>query len=202
MELRLRRDLFLAELSPMQGIVERRTTIPVLSHILLKTSAKSLQLAATDLDVSLTSSVPAEVEREGALAVQAKKFTEIVRSVVAEEIRLKVEDERTLLVQAGKARNLGIHACLLDHHRVARGNGFHFSVGKRRAINVLDAPQVALAIHHLGDEARFGLQRLPHIRVKRPLGDVTVDLNFGVCVALAENSAFTLFDIGGPPRGV
>jgi DNA polymerase-3 subunit beta len=104
MELRLRRDLFLAELSPMQGIVERRTTIPVLSHILLKSAGKSLQLAATDLDVSLTSSVPAEIEREGALAVQAKKFTEIVRSVVADEVRLKVEDERTLLVQAGKAR--------------------------------------------------------------------------------------------------
>ena len=50
MELRLRRDLFLAELSPMQGIVERRTTIPVLSHILLRTAGKSLQLAATDLD--------------------------------------------------------------------------------------------------------------------------------------------------------
>ncbi len=104
MELRLRRDLFLAELSPMQGIVERRTTIPVLSHILLKTSAKSLQLAATDLDVSLTSAVAAEVEGQGALAVQAKKFTEIVRSVVADEVRLKVEDDRTLLIQAGKAR--------------------------------------------------------------------------------------------------
>ena len=104
MELRLRRDLFLAELSPMQGIVERRTTIPVLSHILLRTAGKSLQLAATDLDVSLTSSVAADVESEGALAVQAKKFTEIVRSVVADEVRLKVEDERTLLIQAGKAR--------------------------------------------------------------------------------------------------
>lgn len=104
MELRLRRDLFLAELSPMQGIVERRTTIPVLSHILLKATGKSLQLAATDLDVSLTSAVPAEIESEGSLAVQAKKFTEIVRSVVADEVRLKVEDERSLLVQAGKAR--------------------------------------------------------------------------------------------------
>ncbi|MEO8277359.1 MAG: DNA polymerase III subunit beta [Thermoanaerobaculia bacterium] len=104
MELRLRRDLFLAELSPMQGIVERRTTIPVLSHILLKATSKSLQLAATDLDVSLTSEVPATVESEGSLAVQAKKFTEIVRSTVGEEIKLKVEDERTLLVSAGKAR--------------------------------------------------------------------------------------------------
>lgn len=104
MELRVRRDTFLAELNPMQGIVERRTTIPVLSHLLLQATSDRLRLAATDLDVSLTSSVACEVRRDGALAVQAKKFVEIVRSVVAEEIQLAVEDERTLVVQAGKAR--------------------------------------------------------------------------------------------------
>ena len=63
MELRVRRDTFLAELNPMQGIVERRTTIPVLSHLLLSAAGDRLRLAATDLDVSLTSSVPAEVSR-------------------------------------------------------------------------------------------------------------------------------------------
>ena len=104
MELRVRRDTFLAELNPMQGIVERRTTIPVLSHLLLSAAGDRLRLAATDLDVSLTSSVPAEVSRDGALAVQAKKFAEIVRSVVAEEIWLTLEDDRALVVQAGKAR--------------------------------------------------------------------------------------------------
>ena len=72
----------------MQGIVERRTTIPVLSHLLLRDRGRALHLAATDLDVSLTISVAAEVRGEGALAVQAKKFIEIVRSLVAEEIRL------------------------------------------------------------------------------------------------------------------
>jgi DNA polymerase-3 subunit beta len=104
MELRVRRDTFLAELNPMQGIVERRTTIPVLSHLLLQASGDRLRLAATDLDVSLRSSVPAEVSRDGALAVQAKKFAEIVRSVVSDEVRITLEDERALVIQAGKAR--------------------------------------------------------------------------------------------------
>ena len=104
MELRLRRDAFLTELLPMQGIVERRTTIPVLSHLLLAAEGDRLRLAATDLDVSLTSSLPAEVKREGALAVQAKKFIEIARSAVSEEIHLKLEDERGLEIRAGKAR--------------------------------------------------------------------------------------------------
>ena len=55
MELRLKRADFLAELLPMQGIVERRTTIPVLSHLLLQAKDDRLHLAGTDLDVSLTS---------------------------------------------------------------------------------------------------------------------------------------------------
>jgi len=104
MELRLKRDDLLAELAPMQGIVERRTTIPVLSHLLLEAKGGRLHLAATDLDVSLTSSIAAEVNGEGARAVQAKKFGEIVRAVSAEEIELAFEDERSLRVVAGRSR--------------------------------------------------------------------------------------------------
>ncbi len=104
MEIRLKRNEFLAELLPMQGIVERRTTIPVLSHLLLTVSGDRLHLAATDLDVSLTSWVTGEVLSEGAIAVQAKKFIEIVRSAPGEEIRLAREDDRSLAINAGTAR--------------------------------------------------------------------------------------------------
>ena len=53
MEIRVTRSEFLGELGPMQGIVERKTTIPVLSHLLLTARGDKLHLAATDLDVSL-----------------------------------------------------------------------------------------------------------------------------------------------------
>ncbi len=62
MEIRLNRAELLAELVPMQGIVERRTTIPALSHLLLTVSEDGLHLAATDLDVSLTSFCDGEVK--------------------------------------------------------------------------------------------------------------------------------------------
>jgi DNA polymerase-3 subunit beta len=104
MEIRLKREELLAELVPMQGIVERRTTIPVLSHLLLRAEAGRLHLAATDLDVSLTSSLAAEIKGAGALAVQARKFLEIVRSLVADEITLTVEEERGLKITAGRSR--------------------------------------------------------------------------------------------------
>ncbi len=104
MEIRLKREELLSELVPMQGIVERRTTIPVLSHLLLTARDGRLHVAATDLDVSLTSSLPAEIAGEGALAVQARKFLEIVRALVAEEIVLSLEDERALRIVGGRSR--------------------------------------------------------------------------------------------------
>jgi DNA polymerase-3 subunit beta len=103
MEIRVKRSDFLNELAPMQGIVERRTTIPVLSHILLRGEADQLHLAATDLDVSLTTNCQAEVEGVGGIAVQARKFLEIIRAVVGEEVRLVLEDERRLTIAAGKS---------------------------------------------------------------------------------------------------
>ena len=104
MEIRLNRSEFLGELSPMQGIVERKTTIPVLSHLLLTAREDRLHLAATDLDVSLTSWCEAEVKSEGAIAVQAKKLAEIIRAVTGEEVLLVLEEPRELTIRAGKSR--------------------------------------------------------------------------------------------------
>ena len=104
MEIRLKREKLLSELVPMQGIVERRTTIPVLSHLLLTARDGRLHVAATDLDVSLTSSLEADATAEGAIAVQARKFLEIVRSLVAEEITLTLQEERSLRITAGRSR--------------------------------------------------------------------------------------------------
>lgn len=104
MEIRVTRSEFLGELAPMQGIVERKTTIPVLSHLLLTVRDNKLHLAATDLDVSLTSWCEADVKREGGIAVQAKKLIEIIRSLTGEEVSLVQEEPRVLTIRAGKSR--------------------------------------------------------------------------------------------------
>ena len=104
MEVRVDRGEFLAELSPMQGIVERKTTIPALAHILLQARNDRLNLAATDLDVSLTSWCEAQVKREGSVAVQAKKLTEIIRAVEGEEVLLAEEEPQALTIKAGASR--------------------------------------------------------------------------------------------------
>jgi DNA polymerase III subunit beta len=104
MEIRLDRNEFLAELAPMQSIAERKSTIPVLSHLLLTTRDGRLQLAATDLDVSLTSWAKADVELEGGIAVQAKKFTEIIRSLESDRVTLRLEEPKMLTITAANSR--------------------------------------------------------------------------------------------------
>jgi DNA polymerase-3 subunit beta len=119
MEIRLKRNDFLGELVPMQGIVERKTTIPVLSHLLLTARDQrdqkdsQLHLAATDLDVSLTSRCEAEIRESGAIAVQAKKLIEIIRSLSAPDVLLVQEEPRVLSIRAGTSR-FKIHGLAAD----------------------------------------------------------------------------------------
>lgn len=104
MKLRIDRAELLTELVPMQGVVERKSTIPVLSHLLLRVRDGKLHLAATDLDVSLTSWCEAEISEEGALAVQARKLMEIVRAVSVPTLELSSDDSHALTIEAGKSR--------------------------------------------------------------------------------------------------
>lgn len=104
MEIRVNRAEFLHELVPMQGIVERRTTIPVLSHLLLRAGDGRLEIAATDLEVSLVSSCDGEVAREGAIAIQARKLLEIVRASDGDDVDLAIDQDGTLSIRCGKSR--------------------------------------------------------------------------------------------------
>jgi DNA polymerase-3 subunit beta len=103
MEIRLNRSELVAELVPMQGIVERRTTIPVLSHLLLRAEDDQLKIAATDLEVSLTSSCSGEIKEDGAIAIQAKKLLEIMRAGAGEDVTLRIDQEGMLTILVGQS---------------------------------------------------------------------------------------------------
>ena len=104
MEITVQREELAAELALLQGIVERRATIPVLSHILIQAKEGRLHLAATDLDVSLATGCQADISSEGGLAVQAKKFTEIVRALGSPEVRLTLLEGQNLTIESGRSR--------------------------------------------------------------------------------------------------
>jgi DNA polymerase-3 subunit beta len=104
MDVTIRRDDLLAELALLQGIVERRAAIQILSHLRIEAVDGRLKLAGTDLDVSLSTSCEAEVRRPGVVAIGARKLTEIIRALGAETVQLDEEEPQTLRIRAGRSR--------------------------------------------------------------------------------------------------
>jgi len=93
MEIRVQRNDLAKELQLVQGIVERKSSIPILSNVLCEARAGEVRIAATDLDVSLRCGCAAEVVEEGAVTLAAKKLYEIVRSLPENEVKLKLEND-------------------------------------------------------------------------------------------------------------
>jgi len=96
MELTLKRGDFLNELALMQGVVERKNTIPILSNILLKTSDGHLDFTSTDLDLTLLSQAEARVTRPGSVTVPARKLFDLVRNLPEADVHLKLMENHYL----------------------------------------------------------------------------------------------------------
>ncbi len=106
MRLVIERGELLRALGHVTSVVERRTTIPILSNVLLKASGQTLELKATDLEREVIEEVKAEVGQAGAVTVPAHMLHDIVRKLPEGsqvDIRRDAEKER-LTLAAGQAR--------------------------------------------------------------------------------------------------
>jgi DNA polymerase III subunit beta len=77
----LERNLLVKSLARMSRIVERRNTVPILSNVLLRASDGALHLKATDIDLEVTETIPADVEVSGATTVPAQMLSDIARKL-------------------------------------------------------------------------------------------------------------------------
>ena len=91
MELVVRKNDLLKELQLLQGIVERKNTIPILGNVLLEADKTGVSLLATDLDVGLRSRCDATVTKTGTITVPAKKLFEIINALPDTDVRIEEE---------------------------------------------------------------------------------------------------------------
>ena len=94
MDVTLNRAALLEELQLLQGVLERRTTIPILSNVLVNAEGDQLSIAATDLDVTVFSRCVATVRQEGKATIQGKVFFDLVRSMPADTVELAAGENR------------------------------------------------------------------------------------------------------------
>src|ERR1044072_5031500 len=102
MRFSLSKNTLLRELNLLQGVVEKKNTIPILSNVLIETLGESLvSLIATDLDVSLQTECNADVTHPGAIVLQARKLFDIVRNLPDTEINFIKEENDWVRIVCG-----------------------------------------------------------------------------------------------------
>jgi DNA polymerase-3 subunit beta len=105
MELTISKKEFLRSLARTHSVADRKSSMPILSNILLTTEdRKSLRFAATDLYLSVTSSSPANIQSGGTIAVAARTLFEIVKSLPEGEVSLKTLDNHAAELRSGRVR--------------------------------------------------------------------------------------------------
>jgi DNA polymerase-3 subunit beta len=97
------KETFLKGLGRIQGIVEKRNTIPVLSNVLLEGTDGELHLTATDLEVGMRTHYPANIRKPGRITVSAKKLYEIIKELPESEIAFTTKENSWIEVKCGKA---------------------------------------------------------------------------------------------------
>jgi DNA polymerase-3 subunit beta len=103
MNLTIAKDQIIHGLQSVQNVVSTRTTLPILSNVLLRAENNRLVLTATDLDVTISCTVEATVKKEGATTIPVKKFFGIVRELGTPEIEIEVDDRNACSIRSGSS---------------------------------------------------------------------------------------------------
>jgi len=103
MKLRIQKTELLKALGHVQGIVEKKTTMPILTNVLFEAKNSIFSITATDLEVGINGTYSAEILSEGSIAVHAKSIYDIVKELPDEMISLTVLDGNRLKLECAKS---------------------------------------------------------------------------------------------------
>src|SRR3989440_5421919 len=143
-----KRDELLAPLSAVSGIIERRHTLPILSNVLIDRASDALSFLATDIEIQITAKTDLEATAEArSLTVGARKLLDILRALPeSAEVTLQQQDKR-LLVKAGKSRFTLQTLPAEDFPRLAKpaGEAAKFKLEQKALRRLLSLVQYAMA---------------------------------------------------------
>jgi len=104
MKFSIGKDAIQGELQLLQGIVEKRNTMPILANILVNASENEVQLIGTDLEVGLKTHFPAHIDEAGSITISGKKLFEIVRSLAGDkDVIFHESDSLVMEISSGES---------------------------------------------------------------------------------------------------
>ncbi|MDP2193519.1 MAG: DNA polymerase III subunit beta, partial [Alphaproteobacteria bacterium] len=178
---------FLKALSHGQNIVEKKTTIPILSHILLEAKEDKLYLTTTDFDTSLQETIPGKVDVEGAVCVSAHLMHDIVRKL-SDRSLVEIEanpDNNQIIVKSGRSRFELSYLLAKDFPQITQTElQNEFVLTKAQLKEVIDQTEASMCIN----DSRFNvcalLMHSVTIDGKPKLRFVSTDYHRMACVEL------------------
>src|SRR5712671_5711114 len=146
--IKAKRDDILTPLSAVSGIIERRHTLPILSNVLIEQAGQNLSFLATDIEIQITArtALPAGGEAK-AITVGARKLVDILRALPDGADLTLQQQEKRLLVKAGKSRFTLQTLPAEDFPRLAKpaGEAARFSLSQKALRRLLGLVQYAMA---------------------------------------------------------
>lgn len=104
MEFTVSKTDLVRELNLSQGVVEKKTTIPILSNVLVEAAEGRINLTATDLELGIRSSCPARVKKQGAGTIPAKRLLDYVRLLPDADLEVKLQENQWASLVCGRSR--------------------------------------------------------------------------------------------------
>lgn len=104
MEFTVSKTDLVRELNLSQGVVEKKTTIPILSNVLIEAGGDRVLLTATDLELAIRCSCPARVTKDGAGTIPAKRLLDYVRLLPDADVQVKFADNQWASLLCGRSR--------------------------------------------------------------------------------------------------
>ena len=103
MKFSVTKEKLLECLQQVQNVVSTRTTLPILSNVLLQTNGSEVRLTTTDLDVGVRGSFEAVIEKEGATTLPARRLFTIIRELPSSEIQFDVDGKNAASIRSGQS---------------------------------------------------------------------------------------------------
>lgn len=102
MEFKIKRDTFLEGIQKTLGIVEKKTTMPILNNVLIKTEDHKIKIVATDKEIVLIADYEAEIVTKGNITISARKIYEMIREIQGEEIHFLANEHHWVTMTCQK----------------------------------------------------------------------------------------------------
>jgi DNA polymerase-3 subunit beta len=154
MKFSIEREELLRALARVQGIVERRGTLPILANALVEAASDGVTLSATDLEVGVVGRYPAEVAEPGKVTLGGRKLYEIVREFDDSPVEFETDESSRIRVQCGPAQFSLLSISAEEYPTLPSAEGVEF-VGLESALlgEMIDRTLYAAST----DETRYNL---------------------------------------------